>query len=333
MDYTIRFATKEDIEAIMLFIDRCWRKDHILARDRELFEWQYGGADERVNIVLGLDENGNIQGMLGFITYDDTKDKDIALALWKANPNTGFLGVKLIQYLIKNEPHREIVCPGVNPDTTSKIYGYVGMKVVTMSQWYRLASDRSYSIAKVEDERIPGHYDDGCNWKVKLIDSEEQLVYAYNRLQAYGREHVPFKSISYILKRYFEHPIYKYQLYTLCDEHDDISALIVFRVQECNGSRALRMIDIIGNADAMKSATAALDELLIKLDCEYIDVFQSGIKDKTLYDGGWLKVDGSSNIIPEYFAPYEQKNIQIHYSTSNMSAILFKGDGDQDRPN
>ena len=67
MDYTIRFATKEDIEAIMLFIDRCWRKDHILARDRELFEWQYGGADERVNIVLGLDENGNIQGMLGFI--------------------------------------------------------------------------------------------------------------------------------------------------------------------------------------------------------------------------------------------------------------------------
>ena len=33
----IRFAEKDDITAIMAFIDRYWKKDHILARDRDFF--------------------------------------------------------------------------------------------------------------------------------------------------------------------------------------------------------------------------------------------------------------------------------------------------------
>ena len=54
-EYNIRFADYEDITTIMRFIDEYWKKGHILARDSELFEWQYV-EDGKVNFVLGFDE-------------------------------------------------------------------------------------------------------------------------------------------------------------------------------------------------------------------------------------------------------------------------------------
>ena len=39
------------------------------------------------------------------------------------------------------------------------------------------------------------------------------------------------------------------------------------------------------------------------------------------------------NIIPEYFSPFEQKNVDIYYMSEMDKPILFKGDGDMDRPN
>lgn len=49
--------------------------------------------------------------------------------------------------------------------------------------------------------------------------------------------------------------------------------------------------------------------------------------------GGWVKREETSNIIPNYFSPFEMKNIEIYYFSSDEDIILFKGDGDQDRPN
>lgn len=44
-------------------------------------------------------------------------------------------------------------------------------------------------------------------------------------------------------------------------------------------------------------------------------------------------VVGSGNIMPDYFAPFEQRNIDIYYMSEIEDVILFKGDGDMDRPN
>ena len=39
-------------------------------------------------------------------------------------------------------------------------------------------------------------------------------------------------------------------------------------------------------------------------------------------------------IIPNYYEPFEQKNIDINFSTNIHEGFrMFKGDGDQDRPN
>ena len=53
---------------------------------------------------------------------------------------------------------------------------------------------------------------------------------------------------------------------------------------------------------------------------------------------GFKLINQNSNelIIPNYFNPYLQKNIQIYFFVDSKDidkVILFKGDGDQDRPN
>lgn len=76
-----RFATKQDIDGIMQFIHDYWAEDHILARDREIFEFQYVYGDE-VCFVLSLDkETEEIEGILGYIPYDTEGERDIYRAL------------------------------------------------------------------------------------------------------------------------------------------------------------------------------------------------------------------------------------------------------------
>ena len=328
MDYTIRFATKEDTDALMHFIDEYWRKNHILSRDRELFLWQYGNSTERLNIVIGIDEEKRIQGMLGFVPYDTGDNKDFALALWKANPGTGFLGIKLLKYLMEEEPHREIVCPGINMDTTSKIYEHVGMKVGNMTQWYRLSPRDSYVIGKIEDNSIPkiANYNKTIRFsKINNIEELRDLLKDYKG--------TPHKSIEYLNKRYFIHPRYAYIPYGVTNETDNTVAALMLRIQEYGGSRILRLIDCIGDVENLRYITDRIDDLLVELNCEYIDCYEAGIDDEIMTEAGWRRVEEGGNIIPDYFAPFEHRKVDIHYATSSPAAILFKGDGDQDRPN
>ena len=45
------------------------------------------------------------------------------------------------------------------------------------------------------------------------------------------------------------------------------------------------------------------------------------------------RTENDSNIIPNYFSPYEQRNIEIYVSGNINDGLFCKADGDQDRPN
>ena len=144
---------------------------------------------------------------------------------------------------------------------------------------------------------------------------------------------VPYKSLPYVKKRYYKHPSYRYHIYALENKESIVETLLVLRIQECNGSRALWLIDCIGNVNNLKNSTSLFDELMNTFNCEYVDVYEAGINAEIFIEGGWEKVNDEGNIIPDYFAPFEQKNVNIYFSMSDNTAVLFKGDGDQDRPN
>lgn len=332
-NFTIRFAKNKDISAIMQYIDEYWRKGHILAIDRELFDWQYINY-EKVNFVIGVDESYKIQGILGFIPYAKDEEKDIALALWKANQcdDKPFLGIELLMFLMKEETYGNIVCPGINLRTTSKIYQYMGMTVGTMEQWYRLRNVDKFHIAKITNNSIPSYLNTQENKLVQYTDFLElEKVFDFNEYKKSGSK--PYKSENYFVKRYYNHPAYDYKVLGVIDKTGKASAIIVLRIQECNGARVVRFVDLIGKIESLKTITRDIDQLLLEWNAEYIDMYEVGVPATLLLVAGWLPVKESRNIIPNYFAPYEQCNVDINYCTKDKEVILFRGDGDQDRPN
>ena len=73
---------------------------------------------------------------------------------------------------------------------------------------------------------------------------------------------------------------------------------------------------------------------MLKEKNEYIDIYEVGIEDATLEEAGFIeRKEEDSNIIPNYFEPFVQKNIEIYYMSNCKDKFrIFKGDGDQDRP-
>lgn len=329
-NYNIRFANMEDIPAIMNFIDEQWKKNHILAKDKELFEWQYVN-NNKLNMVIGEDANGCLQGILGYIPYTEGVNKDFSLALWKAKSGTSFLGVQLLMFLLKEEPHRHMFCNGINVKTSEGIYHRLGIKTGKLKQWYRLLAKNEYKIAKIEKKVIP-NVNITSEMKLFEIKNYDELK---NRAteRFFDKERVPYKSESYICKRYFEHPVYDYKVYGIENQAGKIDAAIVFRIQECNCAKALRVIDFIGEYSQIYSITNQIDDIAKECGAEYIDMYELGLDDNCLMEAGWLLVGADENIIPNYFAPYTPCNVDINICTTDEKIIIFKGDGDQDRPN
>ena len=323
----IRFATNDDIPNIMEFINKYWRKDHIMSRDRVLFDFQHKWDDE-ISFVVSETE-GVITGILGFIPYDRT-ERDVTLAIWKTNKTKDTMqGIYILTFLRKKGDIRTLSAPGIIPKTIA-VYKFLGMHTGKMKQWYRLADVSEYRIAKVvNDERPASKYGTGAI--IDKIDDFEQAKSSFGLEDCLVRERQLHKSMDFVERRYYKHPYFEYIKYGVTQGEKKL--FIVLRKQECNDSALLRIIDCIGDHKLFGYFTQDLDRLLDVLDCEYADCFEAGINDDIFYIAGWKPVEDSGNIMPDYFAPFEQRNIDIYYMSEIENAILFKGDGDMDRPN
>lgn len=332
MKSTIRLATKEDIPSIMKFINTYWKKGHILATDRKLFDWQYINYD-KVNFVIGCNIDNEIQGILGFVPYDKSDEKDIALALWKAeHTNSSILGIEMLVYLLQEEAHTTIFCTGINPKTTYTVYQYLGMTVGTMLHWYRLGKPEKYYIADIVDNTIP-MIDQVDEYSLKLYHDVVELEKDFDFEEYSEKGKRPIKSKSYIQKRYFEHPVYDYKVFGVINQNNKAKTIIVLRIQEYSDAKVIRFVDCIGESTCLPFITTDIDDLLQEYKAEYIDMYEVGLSEEMMLSAGWLRVKNSGNIIPNFFSPFERCNVDIHYCSSDPKVILFRGDGDQDRPN
>ena len=68
---------------------------------------------------------------------------------------------------------------------------------------------------------------------------------------------------------------------------------------------------------------------------EFIDFYNYGFEKKIIINTGFKLNNYTKNIIiPNYFEPFEKRNIKLKFSyfPHNQKMYLFKGDCDQDRP-
>lgn len=327
---TIRRAKTEDIPTIMQFMDDHWLRGYVLAHDREFFDWQFV-HNGKVNIWIGIDdETGKLYAMQSAIFYRDTEHPDMSGSVWLAiksdNPMLAFDVQNALWY--EMQP-RDSFSPGIRPDAI-RINKLLGYNVVAMDHFYRLQDISNYRIAVVNDKQIPSIPDTGytlvpCDSldEMKSVIPEESLVSL-----------IPSKDYAYIKWRYYDHPIFHYDLWKINDPSGHSCAILITREEHANDATSCKIVDFYGDFEILGKITPALDRLMAEKDYEFIDIYSFGISTEIYEKAGLLRCDSNSvNIVPNYFQPYTPANSDIMLvPPGTPGSRLFRGDSDQDKP-
>lgn len=329
----IRRAEYEDIPAIMEFIDKYWKKDHILAKSRYYFEYQHYYNGEVSFVIAEEPVNKELEGILGYIVYSEkAEERDLFGVIWKVRSNNyPMLGMKIQLFAMRNLGARSFSGIGLNQSTLN-MHKRWGASLGKLKQYYILADKEKYNIAKVEKANKAGHNTKLEQFVLRRMVDEEGLLEICEMEKRDGK--IPRKSAQFVKHRYFSNPVYTYVKYGVY-RGKNIQGILISREIECNSSKVLRIVDYLGNVHAIAHIGKGLKDLLLEKGYEYIDFYLYGIDDQILIDAGFVERDESDkNVIPSYFEPFVQENVDLDfYTTSKDDVILFKGDGDQDRPN
>lgn len=344
-----RLAEDADRAALIGFVRDHWAARHVFVIDPEVFDWQYRQADGRINMMLAEDvaEDGSavVLGVLGFIPmgrFDpDLGDRDILLALWKvrddiAPPGLGLRLLKAIQAQLKP---RLIAAIGIS-DMVGPIYRALGYTLDHLCHAAILnpAARGQTRLAQNVPERAFDEAPSPATRTLRPLDPARDAA-AIQRLAAAAG--LP-KSWAYIRDRYLDHPWYDYDLRLVLRDGQP-EALLIWRAVEAEGARILRIVDVIGGTGWLAEGAVLLRPELTGV--EYIDIMGCGLDPETLRQGSFVSPDWCDGLIlPNYFAPYEARNIRIALSWKRFGGtvdvtdapaplLLFRADSDQDRPN
>jgi len=336
----IRLANTNDISQIMMFINDHWKENHILARDKDFFIYQHQDNDiyqhqdnDTINYVISL-ESGKINGILGFIKYSEN-NSDIATALWKALKSDArpMIGIELLQFLRNQEGYNIVFSPGINKKTIG-IYNYLGIYTNHLNQFLIVNNNlEDYQILKTKHEKssMPNNFILNSDYSLSETN-ESELEFNFDEYDCF----IPHKDKAYFSKRYFDHPIYNYKVYAV-NKQGRVSSLLVTREVVAENSKILRIMDYLGDERDIVYISSHLYQIVLDHDYEYVDFMCFGFSENILVKAGFTKINLNSNelIAPNYFAPFVQANIQIHFmaDTKSISRLrICKADGDQDRP-
>ena len=343
-NYSIQFCSKSDLPELQKFLDRYWKRNHVLSKNKELMDWQhYNKINQRYNFIIAKDaQNGLIQGILGYIPnrqFDETINlNEIFLAIWKVvdSCREPMLGIKLLKYLADKEKPDTIFTIGLNSNVMP-LYKKLGYKTGFLNHYYIINK-------KISDFHLISNFngfspndnarqDDRVLKKIKsddiIRDSDKINKFFLNGVR-------PRKSISYILNKYLFNPFHDYCFYGILKENN-LLGIIITRTVNHNQTNAIRLVELAGFNDSIMNLSEEFQKLLINENAEYLDFYNLGLSEDFLSSSGFISRAVESNIIiPNYFEPFERKNVNIAYAFSslkNTDLLLFKGDGDQDRPN
>jgi len=321
-------CTKDKVEALIDFIDKHWKQDHVFVRNRELFNWQHKSKD-LYNFVLAV-EDENIIGILGFIPTSQFSDElivnnEIWLAIWKVRDDIQMpgLGLLMLKFLKKKFNNPTICSLGLSQQVIP-IYKALKYEVGVLEHraFFNQNQTNFDPISPPEEflldlKKGDIQYDiqvDGTN----LGNCEEIF------------KSKPKKNPEYIIKRYVEHPNYDYKLLYFRSS-DKVISICVYRIILIENQIIARIVDLIGSNILEEKFNYPIAEFLRKENIDYIDIVSNL---ECSNNSGFIQ-NSEDFILPNYFEPLEIRNIDIDFAYKSNSGPLsiLRGDSDQDRPN
>ena len=338
--FVFRQAKLSDQSIIMKFINDFWKPNHILGTDSDFFEYEHvNGSD--INFFLAINKKTNsLSAIQGFIAYGQVPNSHICGVMTKVSPleKVPFLGVEIMNQMLKNTNPQTYCGIGTNPKTmVPLVKKFFKRHVGIMNQYFFLnPSLDNFNIVKISKKH--NHL-----LKTKFIEksilinnikiADEQII-GKNYENLFFDKNLPRKSLEYVLKRYVFHPRYSYQNYLVFDPQSGNNSLLIAREVDHCGSRVLRIIDFIGDVNVFGKLNDWLIFITSKNCYEYVDLLCSGIDQKLFEKSGFnFHLKNDNFIVPTYFEPFVDKNIDIYFEKSHKDLIIFKGDSDGDRPN
>lgn len=335
--FDFRMGTEEDIDDIMRFIREYWDPAHILGNDRDFFEYHYGNRAGGINVFLMLNKKQEIEGIIGFVQYSENhKKKYVTGSVVKVKNDlpVPLCGVELMKRFCERvSPFEEFAC-GVNPKTILPIYEKV-FKYHTgrMEQFYFLNADiRNYRIITVPDSDAGNIQRDNngvIQYELLALENIEDTDFDFEK----EYDLLPFKDKAFIDKRYFQHPIFHYTVYEI-KNREKCEGLIFTRKINYNGGSLLLIVDFAGEIKSLGHIRRALRNILKSEGAECFSLLGARLPHEIMEESGFCLIAPGQDdvIIPTYFEPFVNANIDNYYISSEEDLIFFKASGDQDNP-
>ena len=155
----IRIAKLTDYPRIIKFLDQNWKKDHILVRSKELFDWQHKDI-ENYNFIISIHEKSlEVTSLFGFIPLNlfdrSLKSKYYYGAIWKSTKQSKpGEGLYLIKFFLKKFNPLYLGFIGISSDSIF-IYKKLGLSINTLNHFYKVnKSFNDYKIIKNPKSKI-----------------------------------------------------------------------------------------------------------------------------------------------------------------------------------
>ena len=334
MKYNISIAKEFELTNVRKFIKKHWNKKHILAKNIDLINEFYGNK-KKLNFFIAKNNN-KIIGILGFIPsykfskHKNCKDCTVWIALLKALDKYPGLGIKLVLKLIKTFNKNYIAVNGIN-ENSEKLYKLLGFKIGTLRHFYKTNENinKFYLVKKNQKNKF--------NSKEKKFKNNKLIIINSSNINFLKDLKYNDKNKDYILNKYIKNRFYEYFVIANYSKKKILS-LLVFRICNYKNNKSIRIVDFLGNFNKSEILINYLNKLMLRINAEYIDFYQTGISKNSIIKNKFIEnLYNDQIIIPNYYEPFLRKNIKIKYGILKNKNInkfkIFKADGDQERPN
>lgn len=340
--YDTHFCALNEIEDVVSFLDRYWKKGHILVKSRKLLDWQHLDIiNKRYNFVVARNkQSSEIHALMGFIptNFFDSSIQNVLVwgAIWKIREDVApaGLGIYLWQFLTNKIKFDTWISFGISEDA-KKNNKMMGLRICAADNYF-------FVNPNIKDFKIAYGIESFQN-----LDSEDKEGYTLTEVTIDDYELLsdnedcfncvkPYKTKLYYLNRFFLHPYYKYRCFAI-KQQNTIRAFFFVRESPAEGANCLRLVEYVGDYSYLQTVKQSISDLLVRGNYEYIDIITSNVNDEILRKAGFInKITDRNVIIPNYFEPFLRKNVPMEYSyislNPSFNPIINKGDSDQDRP-
>ena len=331
MSLVVRFLTKDELGSFQKLVKKHYpKKNHIFEKNTKLINFYYNYFNNKKLKILGLFSFNNLvaaQGLISLNNWDKKLKKFLYLAFTVKSQNYKKDCLIIFLNYIYNLKPRLLATVGTNMLTAGKILNKIS-KIKNLDHYYISNPLIKNKISQnlVRKKIVKSNISKNIN-----------LVITKNISELPSHKYEPIKTRKYFINKYLKNPFYEYFLMNFY-KNKKLLFFFVFReiFVKSHETKIIRAVDFYGNLPKNLNISHLIIGHLLKNNIEYLDFMVSGMDQKILIKLGFNKKN-KKNKIPNHFEPLDLSskclNFGIFIDKSKRNTLIFKGDGDQDRPN